>query len=84
MLSKHVSILVDQLDDLLKPGKCVHPKQSLGTGEEQHLEVMAAYQELSKYLRQLKDIPLGISSVQGISPVFRHTEVSSLDKDQYF
>ncbi|PIK61546.1 hypothetical protein BSL78_01559 [Apostichopus japonicus] len=51
------------------------PKQSLGTGEEQHLEVMAAYQELSKYLRQLKDIPLGISSVQGISPVFRHTEV---------
>lgn len=74
---RHIAVVADQLDGLLKPGKCVPWKEmaSLGTGEELHIEVMAAYQELSKYLRQLKDIPLGIASVQGISPVFRHTEV---------
>ena len=45
------------------------------TGEEVGKGVCEVFTELSKDLRQLKDLPLAITSLQGTSPVFRHTEV---------
>lgn len=53
--------IADQLE------QCV-PK----TSEEQTLEVLEAYDQLAKNLRELDDLPLGIVSVQGSSPVFRY------------
>ena len=45
------------------------------TGEEVGKGVCEVFTELSKDLRQLKDLPLAITSLQGTSPVFRHAEV---------
>ena len=45
------------------------------TGEEVGRGVCEVFAELCKELRQLKDLPLAITSLQGTSPVFRHTEV---------
>ena len=45
------------------------------TGEEVNRKVMDVFTELSRELRQLRDIPLSINSLQGTSPVFRYTEV---------
>ena len=39
------------------------------------MAVMEVFAELSRELRQLKDLPLAIASLQGASPAFRHTEV---------
>ena len=47
-----------------------------GTGEEQTREVLTAYEELSKAVRGLADLPLMITTLHGVHPVFRHTEVS--------
>ena len=46
------------------------------SGEEENLAVIQAYTNLSKSLRQLDKLPLTITSVQGVSPVFRYAEVS--------
>jgi U3 small nucleolar RNA-associated protein 22 len=46
-----------------------------GTGEEATMRVISAVDSLGKQLRQLKDIPLEVSAVQGTSPVFRYCDV---------
>ena len=46
-----------------------------GTGEEAALRVIGALDSLGKQLRQLKDIPLEVSAVQGTSSVFRYCDV---------
>ena len=46
-----------------------------GTGEEQHAAILQSYENLCKVLRNLKDLPLTINSIQGTSPVFRFAEV---------
>lgn len=46
-----------------------------GTGEEQIVDVLQAFDCLSKQLRKLDGLVLNINSVQGISAVFRYTEV---------
>ncbi len=50
----------------------------LCTGEEVGHRVLEVFTELSKELRQLSDLPLSITSLQGISPTFRHTEVHTV------
>lgn len=47
-----------------------------GTGEEQSLAVIRAYDHVNRAVRALTTIPLGIHSIQGIHPVFRHADVS--------
>ena len=49
---------------------CSHP-----TGEEQTLQVIRVFVELSRQLRVLRDLPLEVSTVQGAAAVFTHTEV---------
>jgi U3 small nucleolar RNA-associated protein 22 len=46
-----------------------------GTGEEATVRVISALDSLGKQLRQLKNIPLEVSAVQGTSPVFRYSDV---------
>ncbi|CAL1536080.1 unnamed protein product [Lymnaea stagnalis] len=54
------------------------PKDSLqhyGTGEEQSLAVLQAFDQLNRAVRALTTMPLAIHSVTGIHPVFRHSDV---------
>lgn len=67
-----------QFDCLLKDQGDV--KQ--GTGEEQSLAVIHAFDEVSKAVRSLQSLPLTIHSVQGTHPVFRHADVSWALKKQ--
>lgn len=46
-----------------------------GTGEEAARHVIDAYDKLTKQLRAISDLPLDISSIQGVSPVFRFCDV---------
>ena len=48
-----------------------------GTGEEQNISVMHAYDDLCKMIRKLSDLPLTITSTQGTSPCFRYSEVGA-------
>ncbi|KAL3865413.1 hypothetical protein ACJMK2_042804 [Sinanodonta woodiana] len=74
---KNLDYIGGQLDDLLhvpiQPNGILSP---YGTGEEQTLALMNVYDDLCKILRKL-ELPLTINSIQGTSPVFRHTEVFS-------
>uniref|UniRef100_A0A671KPG3 Nucleolar protein 6 n=1 Tax=Sinocyclocheilus anshuiensis TaxID=1608454 RepID=A0A671KPG3_9TELE len=47
----------------------------IGCGEEESLEVVQSYDDLSKKLWQLKDLPLSITSVQGAHQALRYTQV---------
>ncbi|CAG0892048.1 unnamed protein product [Darwinula stevensoni] len=46
-----------------------------GTGEEESLAAIQGLGELRKKLLELSDLPLKISSLQGVSPVFAYSEV---------
>ncbi|XP_072166858.1 nucleolar protein 6-like [Diadema setosum] len=77
-----VCYIGDQLDPILhqpipdpSSGTDGPDKPVMGTGEEEHALISAAYTKLSQHLRGLKDLPLSIGSVQGTSQAFRHTEV---------
>ena len=48
-----------------------------GMGDKQNAAVIKAFDDLSKQLHRLDDMPLTISSIQGRSAVFRYTEVST-------
>ena len=52
------------------PGLCA-------TGEEMSHRALQVFEDLNKQLRNLSQLPLGVTSVVGTSPVFRHTEVCS-------
>lgn len=50
---------------------------SYGSGEEAHITLMESFNSLSKQMRKLNDLPLQISSIQGISPAFHFSEVNT-------
>ena len=70
---EHVTIIGQELSGKLKPAS--ESFDVYGSGEELTLDISLALVELTKLLRSLKDLPLGISGVTGVSPVFRGTEV---------
>lgn len=45
------------------------------TGEKMSHRVLQVFEDLNKQLRNLSQLPLGVTSVVGTSPLFRHTEV---------
>ena len=49
--------------------------ENYGTGEEKLADVVNIYNELSTILKSLKDLPLSINNINGISSIFRHTDV---------
>ena len=54
------------------------------TGEKMSHRVLQVFEELNKQLRNLSQLPLGVTSVVGTGPVFRHTEVCSLSLLYYY
>ncbi|XP_041957750.1 nucleolar protein 6 [Alosa sapidissima] len=58
------------LDDVI-----IVRKESCGTGEEESLKVVQSYDDLSRKLWQLENLPLSITSVQGAHPALRYTQV---------
>ncbi|KAL3225012.1 hypothetical protein MRX96_026198 [Rhipicephalus microplus] len=81
LLSRHAGIeactvVGDFLDPLLCPaGIDFSSSHPYGTGEELGNEVVSVYDELSRTLRRLHNLPLTVSSVRGTSPTLRLTEV---------
>ncbi|XP_065188804.1 nucleolar protein 6-like isoform X1 [Sycon ciliatum] len=47
----------------------------VGTGEEETSKIVSAFEYLARHLRAMEDLSLDIISVQGASPLFRHTDV---------
>ncbi|XP_015788295.1 nucleolar protein 6 [Tetranychus urticae] len=70
---KLVTISGSQCDSFLWPGKLSIP--GYGTGEEANQNIVFNFDSFAKKLRGCKDLPLTLSSVQGVSPAFRGTEV---------
>jgi U3 small nucleolar RNA-associated protein 22 len=46
-----------------------------GTGEEKLADCVNAFNEFSSLLKNLKELPLTINNINGLSSVFRHTDV---------
>ena len=67
--------MANQIDSLLVPHKSSQQSHQKGTGEEESIGVLKAFEALTKDMRRLTDLPLAIHSVQGITPAFRETEV---------
>ncbi|KAF7651428.1 hypothetical protein LDENG_00111260 [Lucifuga dentata] len=58
------------VDDVIKTGS-----EMPSTGEEESLKVVQSYDDLSRKLWRLEDLPLSITSVQGAHPALRYTQV---------
>ncbi|XP_068422667.1 nucleolar protein 6 [Clinocottus analis] len=58
------------LDDVIKTGSEVP-----STGEEESLQVVQSYDDLSRKLWRLEGLPLSITAVQGAHPALRYTQV---------
>ncbi|XP_033607618.1 nucleolar protein 6 isoform X3 [Cryptotermes secundus] len=67
--------VADQLDSLLERSMLLPADFEYGTGEEATVRVIGALDSLGKQLRQLNDIPLEVSAVQGTSSVCRYCDV---------
>nr|CAD7411264.1 unnamed protein product [Timema poppensis] len=73
-LGLKVTYVADQYETLIKHSKVKPADFEYGTGEEATLAVLSVFNELSKQVRELNELPLEIISVQGTSPVFRYTD----------
>ena len=51
--------------------------QEPSTGEEESLLVVQSYDDLSRKLWRLEDLPLSITAVQGAHPALRYTQVKT-------
>uniref|UniRef100_A0A671Y5Z0 Nucleolar protein 6 n=1 Tax=Sparus aurata TaxID=8175 RepID=A0A671Y5Z0_SPAAU len=58
------------VDDVIKTGS-----EEPSTGEEESLLVVQSYDDLSRKLWRLEDLPLSITAVQGAHPALRYTQV---------
>ncbi|XP_065071800.1 nucleolar protein 6-like [Rhopilema esculentum] len=81
-----IEYFADQLDSLVRPNYVIDDEETpkgkqeakhylTSTGEEESLKVLYALDELSKMIRNLKDLPLDVNSIQGARPPSRLTEV---------
>ncbi|NWT53831.1 NOL6 protein, partial [Erythrocercus mccallii] len=50
-------------------------KEACGTGEEAMVSIICSYDDLSRKLWNLKELPLTVTAVQGIHPALRYTDV---------
>ncbi|NXO89357.1 NOL6 protein, partial [Certhia brachydactyla] len=50
-------------------------KEAWGTGEEAMVSVVCSYDDLSRKLWSLKELPLTVTAVQGVHPALRYTDV---------
>ena len=75
-----MSYIANQLDVILQAhikkakNEGAQTNKLTGTGEEELQEIIKTYDGLCKQIRAL-ELPLNVNSLQGLSPVFRGTEV---------
>ena len=69
-----VKYVGSQLDVLLERPSLAGTAVSYHTGEEQLARASASYEQLARMLRSLRDLPLAIHSIQGVSPALRYAE----------
>ncbi|NXE69901.1 NOL6 protein, partial [Calcarius ornatus] len=58
------------LESVIRTGK-----ETGGTGEEAMVSVVCSYDDLSRKLWNLKELPLTVTAVQGVHPALRYTDV---------
>ncbi|XP_062369968.1 nucleolar protein 6 [Cinclus cinclus] len=58
------------LESVIRTGK-----EAWGTGEEAMVSVVCSYDDLSRKLWNLKELPLTVTAVQGVHPALRYTDV---------
>ncbi|NXP62701.1 NOL6 protein, partial [Chloropsis cyanopogon] len=58
------------LESVIRTGK-----EAQGTGEEAMVSVVCSYDDLSRKLWSLKELPLTVTAVQGVHPALRYTDV---------
>jgi U3 small nucleolar RNA-associated protein 22 len=61
-----------QLNKILSLPTCI--VDNYGTGEERLSDISNKLDEFSKMLKNLKDLPLSINAIYGLSSSFRHTD----------
>jgi U3 small nucleolar RNA-associated protein 22 len=49
--------------------------ENYGTGEEKLADAVNAFNEFSSILKNLKELPLSINNINGLSSIFRYTDV---------
>ena len=70
--SENIFLTENRLNSLLVE----HPQnENSGTGEEENLKIISAYDKICKILRRC-DLPIEIKDIQSISPTLRFAEVS--------
>ncbi|KAL5259520.1 hypothetical protein ACHWQZ_G009838 [Mnemiopsis leidyi] len=75
-LNRHAGVASDSVQELkFESGKIVGREYYEGDGEEQAQKIIKTFSELSKILRKCSKIPLTITSVLGVSPVLRNTDL---------
>ncbi|XP_063309894.1 nucleolar protein 6 [Pelobates fuscus] len=75
LLTLHASIPESSINYSGNFIDCVLMKEKVGTGEEQMVSIVQSYDDLSRKLWSLDDLPLTVTSVQGTHPSFRYTDV---------
>ena len=76
VLNRHSGVSADLIQELkLESGDIVGRDYYEGDGEEQAQKIIKTFSELSKILRKCSKIPLTITSVLGVSPVLRNTDL---------
>ncbi|XP_030633851.1 nucleolar protein 6 [Chanos chanos] len=65
-----VRFIGGEVDDVIRVGR-----EAPSTGEEESLKVVQCYDDLSRKLWQLEDLPLSVTAVQGAHPALRYTQV---------
>ncbi|XP_043934033.1 nucleolar protein 6 isoform X1 [Protopterus annectens] len=68
--SSSLSYVGGLLDSIIKV-----KDEPLGTGEEESVAVIKSYDDLSRKLWNLEELPLTVTSVQGTHPALRYTDV---------
>uniref|UniRef100_A0A8C5LK55 Nucleolar protein 6 n=1 Tax=Leptobrachium leishanense TaxID=445787 RepID=A0A8C5LK55_9ANUR len=76
LLKLHVGVSESSVSYTGNLTDCVLMKdKNAGTGEEQMVSIVQSYDDLSRKLWNLDDLPLTVTSVQGTHPSLRYTEV---------
>lgn len=70
---EHLKFVDRQMNQLLSlPAGVV---DNYGTGEEKLADAVSTYNELAQILKSLKGLPLSLNNINGLSSVFRYTDV---------
>ena len=76
VLELHAGVSRDHINELkFESEQIVGQQHYVGDGEEQAQKIIKTFAELSKVLRSCSKVPLSITSVMGVAPVLRNTDL---------